>query len=101
VKKNSLMSTLLAAGAVVGATAFLTSAASADVACNQYGDCWHVTKHYTLYPKDIGVTFYPDTWREEHMKDAHYRWYDRDDDSGYYIRGEWHAFDSDGDHDGD
>lgn len=80
--------------AAVAATAIFVAAApsKADVVCNSDGDCWHVAKHYTTYPASLGVTFYPDTWREEHVHDTHYHWYDRDDDSGYYLRGEWHAF---------
>lgn len=85
----------LVASALAGAAMAIGVAASADVVCNSDGDCWHVAKRYTTYPSSLGVTFYPDTWREEHMHDTHYHWYDRDDDHGYYIRGQWHAFDHD------
>ncbi len=89
------------AAAATVAAAFATIPAMADVACNSDGDCWHVSQRYTTYPTTLGVTFYDDDWRAQHMHDTHYHWYDRDDDHGYYIHGEWHAFDKDGDHDHD
>jgi hypothetical protein len=80
---------VLAAGGLVA----IPSTASADVACNSYGECWHVQRHYTEYPSGIGIQFYGDDWRRAHERDTHYHWMkDRDDDRGYYSHGEWHVF---------
>ena len=91
------MKTWLGTGAVaavlaVGVVAIPTTA-SADVACNSGGECWHVQRHYTEYPTGIGIHFYGDDWRRAHEHDTHFHWMkDRDDDRGYYERGEWHVF---------
>jgi hypothetical protein len=80
---------LAVAGGIVAATA---SAASAGVACNRFGECWHVGGHYTNYPTALGVVFHDDAWRTAHM---HGRWHwrdDRPDDHGYYDHGAWRAF---------
>ena len=70
-----------------------TGTASADVACNRYGECWHVQDRYTNYPHRLGIRFYGDDWREAHRHDRHYHWQkDRDDDHGYYSHGRWHGF---------
>lgn len=75
-----------------GALALSATAASADIACNRYGECWRVTERYTTYPPRLGVRFHDDAWRERH-RHGHYRWRsDRDDDHGYYYRGEWRSF---------
>src|SRR5262249_42532308 len=87
------------AALIAGSAVAVCTIASADVVCTRDGDCWHVSQRYTTYPETLGVTFYNDDWRAEHMHDTHYHWYDRDDDHGFYIHGEWHAFDKD--HDGD
>ena len=50
-------------------------------------------QRYSGYPANLGIQFYSDDWRKSHERDSHYRWMrDRDDDRGYYSRGEWHAF---------
>lgn len=79
--------------AVATAVSFAAAPAIADVACNSNGDCWHVSQRYTTYPSALGVTFYNDDWHAKHMHDTHYHWYDRNDDQGYYMHGEWHPFD--------
>lgn len=88
----------LAAGAFVasvaaGALVLSATSASADVACNRYGECWHVTQHYTFYPSDLGVRFYDDAWRDHHRHGYHWR-RDRDDDHGYWFHGRWRPFDN-------
>jgi len=88
----------LAAGALIGsmaagALALSATSASADVACNRYGECWRVAERYTTYPRHLGVRFHDDAWREQHRR-GHYRWRrDRDDDHGYYSHGRWRTFD--------
>jgi hypothetical protein len=88
----------LAAGALVatvagGAMALSATSASADVACNRYGECWRVTQRYATYPRNLGVTFHDDAWREQN-RHGRYHWRrDRTDDQGYYSRGHWRRFD--------
>ncbi len=91
--KNWLGTTSVAALLAVAGMAATTAVASAEVACNSYGECWNVTHRYTTYPTELGIQFYGDDWRRAHEHDTHYHWMkDRDDDRGYYSRGEWHAF---------
>ena len=91
--KSSLKTGAFAAALAVGGLAVTVPVASADVACNSRGECWHVHERYTGYPANLGIQFYSDDWRKSHERDSHYRWMrDRDDDRGYYSRGEWHAF---------
>ena len=93
--KKSLRTSALAAVLGVAAAVAATGAASADVACNGYGECWHTKERYavTVYPPELGIQFYGDDWRDAHRKDTHYHWMkDRDDDHGYYSHGRWHGF---------
>jgi hypothetical protein len=92
--RTGALSVMLAAG-TVAATAMI---ATADVACNSYGECWQTRERYaiTIYPPELGIQFYDNDWRESHKTDSKYRWMkDRDDDHGYYSHGEWHVFDKD------
>ncbi len=78
--------------AATGAFAVTSTPASADVACNRWGECWRVRDHYTTYPPNLGVIFHGDDWRRAHRR-GHWRWrHDRDDDHGYYSHGQWHRF---------
>ena len=85
--RNTVLGALLAGG-TLAATA---TTASADVACNRFGECWRVHERYTTYPPNLRVRFYDDAWRDAHRR--HYHWRaDRDDDHGYYYRGVWRPF---------
>jgi hypothetical protein len=85
--KSALIATI--AGGILAASA---TVASADVACNRWGECWTVRDHYTTYPATLGVTFHDDAWREAH-RTGHYHWRDdRPDDHGYYEHNVWHPF---------
>jgi hypothetical protein len=77
-------------GALVAAGAGLTVAtsASADVACNRFGECWHVHARID-YPADVGITFYDDSWK---FPDTHYVWRKDRDDHGYWWHGHWRHF---------
>ena len=91
--KKSLAAGALVAAVAGGAIALSATSASADVACNRYGECWRVAQRYTTYPSNLGVTFHDDAWREQN-RHGHYRWRkDRTDDQGYYSRGHWRRFD--------
>ena len=79
---------LLAGGALVAGA----GAASADVACNRFGECWTVHERYTTYPHNLGVRFHDDAWRAAHQSHRYHWRADRDDDHGYYHRGAWRPF---------
>ncbi|HEY5106707.1 MAG TPA: hypothetical protein VII73_08035 [Caulobacteraceae bacterium] len=88
-RKNLLKTA--AVGVIVAAGTLVATAASADVACNHYGECWTVKERYTTYPANIGVVFHDDAWRATHK--SHYHWRaDRPDDHGYYSHGVWTPF---------
>jgi hypothetical protein len=88
-----LKSTLIAGAlAAVAATGALATNASADTACNRYGECWTVRDHYTNYPANLRIRFHRDEWRARHQR--HYHWRnDQNDDHGYYVHGQWRQFD--------
>ena len=81
---------LLAAATAAGLLA-TASAASAHIACNRYGECWHVADRYPNYPARLGVVFHDDAWRAAHARGYHWR-RDRDDDHGYWSHNRWHPF---------
>ena len=85
--KSALIITV--AGGILAASA---TVASADVACNRYGECWTVRDHYTNYPTALGVIFHDDAWRAAHAH-GRYHWRDdRPDDHGYYDHNVWRPF---------
>ena len=55
----------LAAAAILGvsALAFIATDASAAVACNAAGECWHVRGRGWAYPAEAGVVIHPEGWR--------------------------------------
>ena len=90
--KSTLAAGALLATVAVGALAVTATSASADTACNRYGECWTVRDHYNNYPRNLHIRFHGDDWRARHQR--HYHWRnDRDDDHGYYTHGQWHNFD--------
>ena len=90
-QKTALVKSGLLAAVAVGALAATATAASADVACNRWGECWHVREHYTTYPTNLRVVFHEEGWRGD--RGHHWRWrHDRDDDHGYYSHGRWRRF---------
>jgi len=85
---------LMTTGAVavvlgIGALAATTTAAEARIACNRFGDCWHVNDRYD-YPATLGVRFYDDNWRYHHRYGYHWR-HDHDG-RGYWRNGLWVTF---------
>ena len=87
--KSALLKGALMA-AVTGGALMAAQAASADVVCNRWNECWRV--HDRLdYPANVGVTFHDDTWADAHRA-GHYRWRDDRTDRGYYRNGIWIAF---------
>ena len=76
--------------AVMGATAIVTSSvpASAAVACNREGECWHVRGEYRTRP-EFGVVIHSDNWRWRERE--HYRWREHEG-RGYWRNGVWLSF---------
>jgi hypothetical protein len=80
----------LAAAAVLGASALalMTTSASAAIACNADGDCWHVPRAYA-YQAGWGVTVHPNNWRWG--RGGNYRWREHAG-RGYWRGGVWIGF---------
>lgn len=85
---------------VLLATTFVTtgllaslSNASAYVACNRFGDCWH-TDSRVHFPH-VRLSFHPDSWWDHHKTDGRYTWHEIDGGHdwhhGYWDHGTWHA----------
>jgi hypothetical protein len=89
--KTALATSAIIAGVASGALALSATTASAHVACNRFGECWHVRDRYTSYPANLGVVFHEDGWRGDGGR--HWRWrHDRPDDHGYYYHNHWRGF---------
>ena len=71
----------------VGGLAATTTSASAYVACNRSGDCWHTTERYTYRPS-FGISIHDDNWK---WRGHHYRWREHDG-RGYWRNGLWVTF---------
>jgi len=87
--KQALLATALTAAGLSGSI----GSASAFVACNRFGDCWH-TDSRVRFP-GVRLTFHPDTWWDHHKADKHLTWHDVDSGHdwhhGYWDHGTWHA----------
>ena len=83
----SLKKLALAAGVSLAALTISTLGASAYVACNHEGDCWH-TKSRVRAP---GVTFeyHPDDWYFHQHWDRDRHWRDYHEGRGYWRNGVW------------
>lgn len=87
--KQALLATAVAVAGLVSTV----SAASAYVACNRFGDCWH-TDTRVHFP-GVRLTFHADNWWDHHKADTHYTWHDPDTGHdwhhGYWEHGTWHS----------
>ncbi|HEY1837197.1 MAG TPA: hypothetical protein VGG36_06045 [Rhizomicrobium sp.] len=79
-----------AVAAVLGASAIAltATAASAAIACNGEGYCWHV-RHSYMYHPEFGVSVHPDNWHWG-ARD-HYVWHEHHG-RGYWHNGVWITF---------
>ena len=80
----------LVLGAVASAAmlAGMAGSASAYIACNHDGDCWHTEGHYAA--PGVRYDYHPDDWYFHHHWDGdrnHYR--DYHEGRGYYRSGVW------------
>ena len=78
----------LVLGTVVGAAglAALAAPASAYVACNRAGDCWHTTDRG--FHRGWGISVHDDAWK---WRGGRYHWREHDG-RGYWRNGVWIAF---------
>jgi hypothetical protein len=72
----------------VGAVLLAATSASAAIACNAEGVCWHV-RHAYVYQPAWGVVVHPDAWRWGPAD--HYVWREHPG-RGYWRNGVWIAF---------
>ena len=79
---RTLTKTLLVAGA---AMALAATGASAEVACNGEGECWHVKGHANYKP-EFKLQVHPDSWKWGEKE--HYKWRDHEG-NGYWRGGVW------------
>jgi hypothetical protein len=68
--------------------ALTAGSASAAVACNAAGECWHVKNAYK-YPAEAGVVIHPTGWKWGRTE--HYTWRDHPG-RGYWRNGIWIKF---------
>ncbi len=76
---------------VLAAVAALTAGtlpASALIACNNLGECWHAREIY-VYRPEFGITIHPDNWRWG--RHDHFRWREHPG-RGYWHNGIWITF---------
>jgi len=80
-----MMRTLTKALLVAAGSLALTAAtASAEIACNNEGECWHVKRHD--YSPDLKLSVHPDNWKwAAHEK---YKWREHEG-HGYWRKGVW------------
>ena len=78
---------LAAAATAAGLVLTFAAPASAYVACNRDGDCWHTERRVTV----PGVTFswHPDDWYFHQHWDRDHHWHDYHDGRGYWRGGVW------------
>ena len=88
---KSLVAAIMALGCGV---VFGAMPASAYVACNRAGDCWH-TGSKTLDWSGVILTYHDDDWWDAHKGDAQYRLHEADAQHdwqrGYWRDGKWHG----------
>ena len=79
---------IMLAGA--GALALSASVATAEVVCNEEGDCWRVRER-AEYKPELKLRVYPDNWRWEDRDKDRYRWREvpADKKGGYWRGGVW------------
>lgn len=88
--KKIVSAAALAAVLGVGALAASATAASAYVACNGAGECWH-TDTRGNYGRGIALQYHPDDWyfHQNWAHDNHRQFRDYHEGRGYYNNGQW------------
>ncbi|HUO21988.1 MAG TPA: hypothetical protein VMU59_05675 [Caulobacteraceae bacterium] len=92
---RSLKTVLVTAVAVstlgLGVSAMAVAPASAAIACNKAGECWHVDRR-PRYAPALGIVIHPDDWYFHQHWDNDHRWHDYRDGRGYWRNGVWVTF---------
>ena len=86
--KKALSATAVATLMVTGALVVTAAPASAYLACNHEGDCWHTESR--VAPPGVHFDYHPDDWYFHQRWDGgdrHYR--DYHEGRGYYKGGVW------------
>lgn len=81
----------MAAFALAGSFAFMTTSASAAVVCNDDGDCWKVKEKYEYKP-EFRLHVYDDDWKWAEADNHRYRWREGRAGRGYWRQGVWIEF---------
>lgn len=92
----AILKSTLAAGTLIaalsgGALVATATTASAGVACNGAGECWHVHDRLT-YPVGVGIRFHDNRWGDAHRDGRNFHWRQDRSDHGYYRHGVWISF---------
>jgi hypothetical protein len=81
--KTLMLGTLAGAGALIA----LAAPASAYIACNREGDCWHTESRFA--PPGVRYDYHPDDWYFHQRWDDHHHYRDYHEGRGYYRGGLW------------
>jgi hypothetical protein len=87
--KNLVSSAAVIGTLGVGALVASSVTASAYVACNRDGDCWHTDSRY--HAPGIHFDFHPDDWyfHRHWDSDREHHWREYHEGRGYYRGGVW------------
>jgi len=81
---------VIAAAVVAAGVALSATSASAYIACNAEGQCWHVHRHANYnYSPTFGVVVHPDNWQWGSTE--RYQWREHRG-RGYWRNGAWTRF---------
>jgi hypothetical protein len=72
----------------VSAVALISTSASAEIVCNDEGDCWHVHTEYHYRP-EFGLVIHPDDWKWKEGDRYHWR---EHEGRGYWKGDTWTDF---------
>ncbi len=89
--KKVLVAAMAASSLGVGGVAITAAPASAAIACNGAGECWHVDRRMHYDPA-LGIRFHDDGWRARQHWGAGLQWRENHAGRGYYRNGVWITF---------
>ena len=71
-----------------GALALSAAGASAEIACNDEGECWHIKGKADFYKPEHGIHIHPDSWKWGEKE--HFKWREHEGEGrGYWKSGVW------------
>jgi hypothetical protein len=74
----------------IGALTLGAAGASAEIVCNDDGDCWHVKTRHEYRP-EFKLKVHPDDWKWSEGEHSKYRWREHEG-RGYWRNGLWIEF---------